>query len=98
MSKNRMKLFKKDIIVSVDIEATGTSPTCSSCVMIGCVAMFDFQGKKDIDPYKTEEWLIDRKAWCIKEQPNRPAEKDCWDNFWLKNMNVWEHIQKNAVR
>ena len=88
---------KENAILSVDIEATGNSPTTSSCVMIGCVLMKDFGGKIDPDPSKPETWLIEKKAWCIKEQENRPPEQKCWEQFWLNNMNVWKHIQDNAI-
>jgi hypothetical protein len=88
---------KINAILSVDIEATGNSPCTSSCVMIGCALVKDFGGKFDPDPNKQAEWLLEKKAWCIKEQSNRPPEKRCWEQFWLNNMNVWKHVQDHAI-
>lgn len=88
---------KTNAILSVDIEATGDSPCTSSCVMIGCVLLKDFGGKVDPNPNKQGEWLLDKKAWCIQEQPNRPRYQKCWDQFWVNNMDVWKHIQDNAI-
>jgi len=82
-------IMSNNIIISLDIEATGDSPATSSCVMIGAVAMYD-----NLNPDENE-YIIDKKQWCIEEQDGKPIDKRCWDEFWLKNMNVWEHIQKN---
>lgn len=88
---------KENAILSVDIEATGNSPCTSSCVMIGFALMKDFGGMVDPNPNKPDEWLIEKKAWCIKEQPNRPREQKCWEQFWMNNMSVWKYIQDHAI-
>lgn len=85
---------KKRIIVSLDVEATGPSPATSSCVMIGCVATYDYI---DPNPEKLDDWVISQKVWCIKEQQNRPPEQRCWNDFWLENKELWEHIKKNSI-
>ena len=87
-------MAQKRIIISFDVEATGPSPATSSCVMLGCVAVYD---NIDPDPTKLDDWVISSKAWCIQEQPNRPPEKRCWNDFWLENKELWKHIQQNAI-
>ncbi|QKF94356.1 ribonuclease H [Fadolivirus algeromassiliense] len=85
---------KQKIIISVDVEATGDSPATSSCVMIGAVAVLD-----DIvpDPTKKGDWVISQKAWCISEIENKPPSKDCWNGFWLKNQELWNHIKAQQL-
>lgn len=89
-----MNTNKQQILISVDIEATGDSPATSSCVMIGAVAVLD---NINPDPIKKSDWVISQKAWCISEIKGKPPNADCWKNFWLKNMELWAHIQKNQV-
>ena len=87
-------MAQKRIIISFDVEATGPSPATSSCVMLGCVAVYD---NIDPDPTKLDDWVISSKVWSIKEQPNRPPEKRCWNDFWVENKELWKHIQQNAI-
>jgi len=73
--------------ISIDVEATGTSPATSSCVMIGAVVMYE-----DVDP-TTDDYVIEKRQWCLEEQHGR--DERCWNEFWLKNMPVWEYIQEH---
>jgi len=82
------------VLLSVDIEATGESPTTSSCVMIGCVVFREM----DVMPETPiENWLIEKKAWCIKEVENRPASQRCISEFWVKHPELMAHIKNNAI-
>ena len=85
-------LLKQDVIISIDVETTGESPCTSSCVMIGLAVM------RNIDPNSNiENLILEKKSWCIKEITNRPPSDRCWNEFWLKNISVWNHIKNNAV-
>jgi hypothetical protein len=77
------------VIISIDVEATGKSPATSSCVMIGAVAMLE-----GVDPDETE-YVVSKRQWCIEEQEGKGRDKRCWEEFWLKNMPVWEYIQEH---
>jgi hypothetical protein len=52
--------------------------------------MFD-----DVDPIENPHYVISKKQWCIEEQEGKGKDDRCWTEFWLKNMNVWDHIQQN---
>jgi hypothetical protein len=80
---------KPTVIISLDVEATGTSPATSSCVMIGVVAMLD-----NVNPDCTD-YVISKKCWCLEEQPGKIIDKRCWDEFWMNNINVWNYIQEH---
>lgn len=82
------------ILLSVDIEATGESPTTSSCVMIGCAVFREM----DVMPETSlENWLIEKKSWCIKEIENRPASQRCISEFWVRHPDLMAHIKNNAI-
>ena len=86
---------KRPVIVSLDVEATGTSPVTSSVVMIGMVAVW---GDARPDPATDRsEWVIDEKFWCLKQQHDRKPSEACWTEFWLKNMTVWDFIQQHQM-
>jgi hypothetical protein len=84
---------KRRVAISFDVEATGPAPTTNSCVMLGFVAVFE--DVTEPNPYDTTGWLVDRCQWCLQEY--RPADSKCWNDFWSNNLNVWEHIQANAL-
>ena len=85
---------KETIYISVDVETTGASPCTSSCNMIGCVVFKDI----NITPETPQpEWIIDKKHWCIREIPGRPMTKVCNDSFWIKNRDLLEYINTNAI-
>lgn len=81
---------KPNIIISLDIEATGDSPLTSSMVMLGAAAILD-NGPIKIENKDT--WLISTLQLCIKEV--LPPGERCWNEFWLNNMKVWNHIKKH---
>ena len=62
--------------------------------MLGVVAVYD---NVDPDPMKLDEWVISKKVWSINEQNNKPPNEICWQNFWLKNQELWNNIKKNAL-
>lgn len=86
---------KEKVYISVDIEATGNSPVTSSCVMIGCVVF------RIIDDITTEtlgnDWIIDKRRWCIREIVGCPMNECCKTEFWSKHDDVWKYIQENAL-
>lgn len=82
---------KPAVIISLDVEATGTSPATASCVMIGAVAMLD-------DPTKNPDehtYVVSKRQWCIEEQAGKTRDKRCWDEFWARNMDVWNYIEQH---
>lgn len=77
--------------ISLDIEATGCSPTTSSCVMLGFVVVRD---GVDPNPYDLASWVLERRSWCIAEY--RPRDPKTWSQFWEKNLDVWHYIAERA--
>lgn len=84
---------KKSIILSFDIEADGPSPLVNNCLMIGICAIDP--SLDPIYPSNFNKFVIDSKEWCIKEQDGCVADQKCIDEFWSKNMNIYNHIKKN---
>jgi hypothetical protein len=87
-----MATTKPSVTVSVDVETTGESPCTSSCVMIGCAVLLN----SDVS-VSSKDWILEKKSWCIREIDGRPPSERCWNEFWVGNTDLWEHIKKNAV-
>ncbi|TXG85649.1 MAG: hypothetical protein E6R13_01975 [Spirochaetes bacterium] len=91
---------KPVVVISFDVEATGTSPSSGSMNMLGITVIRE-------DMYKTisnypnnkslingESWYIDKKQWCIKEYNGR--EDRCMREFWSKYPDNLIYIIQNA--
>lgn len=84
---------KETVYISVDVETTGESPVTSSCIMIGCVVFRDY----DVDVNTpNEEWIIDKRHWCLQEVKGRPMTEKCRSTFWNKHIDLLEYIRSNA--
>lgn len=89
------KTQKETVIVSVDVETTGESPCTSSCVMIGVAVV---KPCKNLSPETPDsEWIIEKKAWYLKQVPGREPSNRCWTSFWLGNVELWNQIQTKAI-
>ncbi len=88
-----IKQTKPRLALSFDIEATGDSPFSGSMVMLGVVAVLEntIIGSDT----SAEKWVVDKREWCIKEINEK--DKRCWEEFWMKNLSVWEYIKENEV-
>jgi hypothetical protein len=84
---------KKSVILSIDIEADGPAPTVSSCLMLG-FAIADYHAMPEAGDASTD-WLLEKKAWCLKPQPGKQPEERCMREFWSKNEDVLAHIRRN---
>lgn len=69
---------KETVVISFDVEATGSSPVNGSMVMLGIVVVRESAPIPD----KNRKWYIDKQSWCIKEY-NRRDER-CMNEFWSK--------------
>lgn len=70
-------------ILAIDIETTGALLTENEIVSIGYVF-------GDKDGNITEKGRADFKV-------EKPFEKRCYDEFWSKNMEIFEALQANAI-
>jgi hypothetical protein len=84
---------KPKAVISFDVEATGDSPATASCNMIGMVVFLE-DAFKNLSNYNGKEWILYKKAWCIKEY--NPRGERCMAEFWSKHMGNLEHIEVNA--
>jgi len=83
---------KLSVIVSIDVETTGESPSTASCIMIGCAVLLN------IDPsLEIEKFLIQKKQWCINEIDGNKISEKCWNEFWTQNQSLWNYIKSNSV-
>lgn len=84
---------KPEIIISIDVEATGTSPATASCNMIGAVAVL-----AGVDPDE-KDYVVSKLRLCIEELPNRPMDDRCRREFWERNDEnkaLLNYIRENA--
>lgn len=85
---------KETVVVSFDIEATGTSPANGSMIMYGMTIVKENIYGHLAHMYKSDKWYIEKKAWYIKEYNGR--EERCMNEFWAKYPANLEHITKMA--
>lgn len=80
---------KEKVYVSISVITTGPSPSTSSCVMLGCVVFKEIRVSKET---VNNEWIIDKKMWCLSEIPGT-FKKD----FWNISSDLWKYLSKNAT-
>jgi len=84
---------KRSVIISFDIEADGPAPLVNSCLMIGMCVL-----DCSIDPiikHNFDRFILSRKEWCLKEQEGCVPDKECMEEFWSKNMTIYNYIKQN---
>lgn len=91
---------KPVVVISFDVEATGTSPENGSMNMLGLTVIPE-NAYKTIGNYSNNKslidgksWYIDKKQWCIKEYNGR--EERCMQEFWSKYPDNLIYIIQNA--
>lgn len=89
-----MAITKPNVFLSIDVETTGPGVSVNSCNMIGITVFRDIVLQPDT---KISDWLIETRAWYIREIPDKPMDKKCYDNFWSKNLSILEKIREKAV-
>jgi hypothetical protein len=82
--------MKKKVAISFDVEATSDSPATGSCIMVGFAVV-----RVDAIPDPKEQWIIEKKRWCIIDYNPRGAR--CVKEFWDKYPENLAYIEANAV-
>lgn len=70
--------------LAIDIEKAGDR-FCDPILMIGC-CLGDNKGK-----------IIESKAFCGPVPAKEEFDKRCWDEFWVKNLNILERIRETGI-
>lgn len=86
--------MKKEIFISLDIEADGSNIYQHNCIQIGMVACYFAE---NVFANQLDKWVIDDFSVCIKEEPGHLPEPRTMSEFWSKNMDTYNKIQTEAI-
>lgn len=80
------KKNRKEVFVSVDVEATGPCPGLHSMVSLGAVACVIADNEQGFE-------VVGEFSVNIKEA--FPRDERTWVEFWLQNKEAWAAVQEN---
>ena len=86
---------KERVFLSFDIEADGPSPSVNSMIALG-VCVVRANDKVVININDEKEWLIEKKDFYFTPLIDKEVDKNTYDEFWSKHLDVYNHIMKNG--
>jgi hypothetical protein len=87
------RIFKPELIISIDTELDGSNPLTNNLLSIGLVAI-----NVRLDEKKPEEEAMTAQFYCtILPDPNKPADPRTVQAFWSKHPEAWQEVHSNAI-